>query len=175
MIMKGSGYVVRPWRPGDEAALVRHANSRAVWRNMLSGFPHPYRMEDAVWWIRETQSFRAPIEHFAIEIAGEAAGGIGLKRLDDSVFVRTREFGYWLGEAHWGKGLMTRVVGTFTHYAFDAFSLARLEAGVFAWNPASGRVLEKNGFTREATMRARVYKDNHLVDQWLYARLRQES
>lgn len=175
MIMKGEGFVVRPWRPGDEAALVRHANSRAVWRNLLGGFPHPYRMEDAIWWVREAQAFRAPMEHFAIEVNGEAAGGVGLKRLDDTVFLRTREMGYWLGEAHWGKGVMTRAVGLFAAYAFDAFNLARLEAGVFAWNPASARVLEKNDFTREAIMRARVYKDNQLVDQWLYARLRQES
>ena len=125
MQLVGEGFIVRPWRSGDEAALVRHANDRAVWRNLLGGFPHPYRMEDAAWWVREAQTMRAPIEHFAIEVDGAAAGGIGLKRLDDTVFARTREVGYWLGRAHWGKGVMTRAVARFATYAFETFSLER--------------------------------------------------
>ena len=45
--------------------------------------------------------------------------------------------------------VLPHIVGTFTHYAFDAFNLARLEAGVFAWNPASARVLGFNYDTGE--------------------------
>lgn len=161
---------IRPWRAGDAAALVRHANSRMVWRNLLDGFPHPYRMEDAQWWLREAQ--RPPVENFALEVGGEACGGIGLKRNGDAAYARMRELGYWLGEAHWGKGVMTEAVRLFTDYAFTAFGLARIEAGVFAWNPASARVLEKCGYVREAVMRARVCKDGELVDQWLYAKVR---
>ena len=175
MEIRGEGFTIRPWRSADAASLVAHANSRAVWRNLLGGFPHPYRMEDAIWWLREAETMRAPIEHFAIEIDGEACGGIGLGRLDDSVYVHTRAVGYWLGEAHWGKGTMTRALGLFCPYAFEAFALERIEASVFAWNPASGRVLEKNGFTREGTLRNRVFKDNAFVDVWLYARLREHS
>jgi len=172
MELRGKGFLVRPWRAGDEEALARHANSRAVWRNLLGGFPHPYRLEDAAWWIAEAKSLRAPQEHLAIEIDGEACGGIGLRRLEDSVFAHTRELGYWLGEAHWGKGVMGEAVGLVADYAFSAFVLERLEAGVFSWNPASARVLEKNGFLREACLRRRVYKDGEFLDLWLYARLR---
>jgi [ribosomal protein S5]-alanine N-acetyltransferase len=47
----------------------------------------------------------------------------------------------------------------------------RLEAPVFAWNPASMRVLEKIGFEREGTLRKSVYKDGQIIDCMLYALL----
>ena len=50
-----------------------------------------------------------------------------------------------------------------------AKSFRRLEAPVFAWNPASMRVLEKSGFVREATLRQSVTKDGELIDSVLYA------
>ena len=44
---------LRSWRPGDEEALVRHANNYAVWRNLRDRFPYPYRAADAEAWVRE--------------------------------------------------------------------------------------------------------------------------
>ena len=170
MRLEGNGFIIRPWRAGDEASLVRHANNRKIWRNLLASFPHPYRMEDAVWWIREAQTQRAPIENLAIEIDGEACGAIGLKRFDDAAYCYTREIGYWLGEQYWGRGVMTAAVGLFSTYAWDAFALARLEACVFAWNPGSARVLEKNGYVLEGIQRNLIYKDNAFVDGLLYAK-----
>ncbi|PYP29959.1 MAG: GNAT family N-acetyltransferase, partial [Gemmatimonadetes bacterium] len=38
---------IRAWRPGDRAALVRHANNRKVWRMLRDQFPHPYTAADA--------------------------------------------------------------------------------------------------------------------------------
>ena len=57
-------------------------------------------------------------------------------------------------------------------YAFSSLPLARLEAPVFAWNPASMRVLEKSGFAKEGVLRQSVFKDGELIDSVLYARLR---
>ncbi len=49
-------------------------------------------------------------------------------------------------------------------------AFARLQASVFAWNPASMRVLEKAGFVREGVLRHSVTKDGCLIDSVLYAR-----
>jgi RimJ/RimL family protein N-acetyltransferase len=49
------------------------------------------------------------------------------------------------------------------------FGLCRLEAAVFAWNPASMRVLEHCGFEREGVSRASVFKDGELIDRVVYA------
>jgi RimJ/RimL family protein N-acetyltransferase len=40
---------------------------------------------------------------------------------------------------------------------------------VFAWNPASARVLEKAGFVLEARLRKSATKDGQTIDQLLYA------
>ena len=74
--------VHRPWRPGDQPALVRHANNRAVWRNLRDGFPHPYTAAHAEAWIAYNQALTEP-RNLAIEVDGEAAGGVGCQRGDD--------------------------------------------------------------------------------------------
>lgn len=53
------------------------------------------------------------------------------------------EIGYWIGKPHWGRGYATEALRAFV---FEATELGAIEAGHFADNPASGRVLEKAGF-----------------------------
>ena len=50
--------VLRPWREGDEPALVKYANNRNVWMNLRGTFPHPYTMEDAVSWVQGAEGPR---------------------------------------------------------------------------------------------------------------------
>jgi RimJ/RimL family protein N-acetyltransferase len=80
--------------------------------------------------------------------------------------------GYWLGPTAWGHGYATEAVRALTEYVFQETDLQRLEARVFEWNPASCRVLEKAGFTREARLRHGAFKDGQLIDAWLYSRIR---
>ncbi len=54
--------------------------------------------------------------------------------------------GYVLGESWWGRGLATELVEGLVDWA-RAAGARRLLAGVTRENPASGRVLTKNGFT----------------------------
>jgi len=170
MIIEGSRVTLRSYRVGDETALVRHADNRNVWRNLAEVFPHPYTMEAAREWIRRNLDNAVPHLSLAITIEDEVVGGIGVMAKDD-VYVRTAEVGYWLSEDYWGRGIATEAVALVVEYAFGQLKLARLEAGVFAWNPASARVLEKNGFTLEATLKDRIFKDGQLTDELLYARL----
>ena len=158
--------VLRPWRAGDEAALVRHAHIRAVWLNLRDQFPHPYTAADAEGWIKFA-SAQSPPTSLAIDV-GEAAGGIGV-RLHDDVERVSAELGYWLGEAFWNRGIMSAAVRAFTRYAFQQFSLTRVFAIPYATNVASQRVLEKAGYRREGTLRRSVIKDGKVLDQALFA------
>lgn len=47
----------------------------------------------------------------------------------------------------------------------------RVEARVFAWNPASGRVMEKLGFEFEARMKARAERFGDVADDLWYAKI----
>lgn len=167
------GLAIRGWRAEDAAAIARHADNRAVWRNLRDAFPHPYSAADARTWIDLARG-QDPVTHFAIASPHEAIGGIGV-RLGDDVFRLSGEIGYWLGEAFWGRGIATRAVRAFTAEAFSRFALERLWAGVFEWNVASARVLEKAGYRREGTLRRAVFKDGRFADQLLYARLRGDA
>jgi RimJ/RimL family protein N-acetyltransferase len=60
-----------------------------------------------------------------------------------------------------------------TTYAFDVLEMERVQAMVFEWNPASARVLEKNGYAFEGRMRRSIFKDGRLLDSLLYSRIRQ--
>src|SRR5947209_2302263 len=104
-------------------------------------------------------------------VGGEAVGGIGVE-LGRDVFYRSAEIGYWLGEPYWGRGIATEALRAITECAFMTFDLCRLQAGVFEWNPASMRVLEKAGFTLEARHRKNVTKDGETIDRVVYALVR---
>lgn len=164
---------LRPWRQGDEEALVRHGDDRQVWLNLRDLFPHPYTPDDAREFIRRYAEIPGnPPLNLAIEHAGEAIGSVGLHPLTD-VARFTAEVGYWIGRAFWGRGLTTEALRRFTEYAFEHFRFERLEGWVFATNPSSGRVLEKAGYELEATLRRSAFKDGRFVDCHLYARLRE--
>ncbi len=159
--------IVRDWQPSDRDALVRFANNRQVWRNLTHRFPHPFTEADADTWFAFLARMPEPT-HWAIEVDGLAVGGIGLD-LGEGVYAKSGHFGYWLGEPYWGRGIMTDAVLAASQYALSHFGLVRLEAPVFAWNPASMRVLEKCGFVREGLLRRSVFKDGQIIDAVLYA------
>jgi len=159
--------VIREWAPSDKAALVRFANNRKIWRNLAHVFPHPYTDADADWWFSFLAQMPEPTS-WAIEIDGLAVGAIGVT-LREGIYLKCAEFGYWLGEPYWGRGIMTEAVKAVSSYVMRRFGLIRLEAPVFEWNPASMRVLEKCGFVREGVLRASAVKDGQVIDRVLYA------
>jgi RimJ/RimL family protein N-acetyltransferase len=158
---------IRSFRPDDVEAIARYANNRGIWRNLRDRMPHPYSMDDAMRFL-ELVAVKRPETAFAIALEGEAVGSIGLE-LHDDVFRRTAEIGYWLGEPFWGRGIATAAVRALTEHALANFDLCRIEAGVYEWNPASARVLEKAGYVLEARLRKSVTKDGQTIDRLIYA------
>jgi len=159
--------VLRPWRAGDEASLVRHANDREIWQNLRDQFPYPYTSADAESWVGFALG-QPSATNLAIEVESEAVGGVSL-RLHDDVERVTAEIGYWLGKAFWNRGVMTAAVRGMTQYGFEQFALTRIYAVPFAANTASHRVLEKAGYAREGVLRRSAVKDGRVTDQVLFA------
>jgi RimJ/RimL family protein N-acetyltransferase len=157
---------------GDERDLVEQANNPRIFANVRDAFPHPYTFADAVAWIGHCQELPDPPNVLAITLDDCVVGGIGVHPQAD-VYRLNAEIGYWLGEAYWGRGLATEAVRFMTDYAFEQFPhLHRLFAGVFGFNHASQRVLEKAGYTLEAIHREAVFKNGLLEDEYLYATFR---
>ena len=165
--------VVREWQKTDAEALAPLANDRRVWIHMRDAFPHPYGIKDARRFIEQALA-RSPPSFFAIEESTRLAGGIGYVQHTDVERVGA-EVGYWLGHECWGRGIATAALCAVSAQAFAAHEqLQRLYAVPFACNPASARVLEKAGYRCEGTLRQSAIKDGHLLDQWMYALLREE-
>ena len=164
-----AGCSVRSWRRTDAASLARHANDRRIWRNLRDAFPHPYTLADAREWVAGATGAR-PETNFAIEVGGEAAGGIGFVIKPDVERI-SAEIGYWLGAAHWNRGITTAALRAVTAHAHEQHGLARLFALPFAWNPSSARVLEKAGYVLEGRLRSSCVKYGKPRDQAIYARV----
>ena len=61
------------------------------------------------------------------------------------------EIGYWIGRPYWGQGYATEAAREVVRYGFEELGLHRVHANHLGSNPASGKVLEKVGMTREGT------------------------
>lgn len=168
MELKLTRCTIRNWRLDDAESLAKHANNRGVSINLRDRFPYPYAIQDAKIFLERTVA-KQPRTNFCIETNGMAVGGIGL-HLGEDVHRHTAEFGYWLGEEFWGRGIMSEVVPAFVNYCFKEFSLNRIAAQTYLSNPASARVLEKAGFVLEGRLRKNVVKDGQVLDSLLYAK-----
>jgi len=62
-------------------------------------------------------------------------------------------FGYVLGKAHWGHGYMTEALRYLLDWAMAQPEIFRAWAACDVDNPASARVMEKAGMTREGVFR----------------------
>jgi [ribosomal protein S5]-alanine N-acetyltransferase len=160
-------FTLRPWKQDDLESLVKYANNPEIARNLMDQFPHPYTIEKGKAFIAYAAS-EDPAKIFAIEVNGEASGGIGLHPQVD-IYRKNAEMGYWLAEPFWGKGIITRAILQMIEYGFKTFDITRIYARPYGRNVASQKALEKAGFTLEATLEKTIYKDGTFEDELIYA------
>jgi RimJ/RimL family protein N-acetyltransferase len=162
---------LRKWNEADLNGLVKYANNRNVAKWLTNGFPHPYTFEDGKAFLKMIENDN-PTKVFAIEINGEAVGSIGIFPQSD-IHEKNAEMGYWLAEAYWGKGIMTKAIQEIVEYGFQTFDIVRIFARPFSTNLKSKRVLEKAGFVLEAKLKKALFKNGECMDELIYATLRE--
>ena len=162
-------FKLRKWNEADLNSLVKYANNSNIARWLTNGFPHPYTQEDGKAYLSMIANDN-PAKVFAIEVNGEAVGSIGIFPQSD-IHEKNAEIGYWLAEAYWGQGIMTRAIQEITAYGFQTFDIVRVFARPFSTNLKSQRVLEKAGFTLEAKLKKALFKNGEYMDELIYAKL----
>lgn len=170
MKIKLSKAIIRNFKMSDKISIAKHANNRKIWLNVRNAFPHPYTVSNAEQWISSILDEKVKTK-FAIVVDGEAIGGIGVETKED-VYAQSMEFGYWIGEEYWNKGIITEAIQAISDYVFEKFDVMRLEAHVYHWNIGSMKALEKAGFQKEAILQKRVFKDGKYVDEHIYTRFK---
>jgi len=168
-ILSKEDLTLRPFRLEDRDKLAIICNNKKIWDNVRDFLPHPYTEKDASEFIYLCQ-MEVPQTTFAILYRGELAGCIGLVPQTD-VYRLGAELGYWIGEPFWGKGIATEAVKMITGYGFQQLGLKRIHSGVFDFNKASRRVLEKSGFKLEGIFERSVVKNGRICDEYRFAKL----
>jgi ribosomal-protein-alanine N-acetyltransferase len=169
MLAEGS-IKLRPLQKKDKAPLALLLNNKKICDNLRDLIPFPYTEKDAVFFIN-TMKDGDPVTVFGIECNGEFCGVISIIPQND-VYSKSAETGYWLGEPFWNKGITTTAVRLITEYSFQQLGFMRLFAGVFEYNPASMKVLEKNGYKKEGVFEKSIFKNGRLWDEHRYAKLK---
>ena len=102
---------------------------------------------------------------FAITAATDdrLLGMVGLHARDASM----REIGYWTAPWARGGGVMTEAARVVCRFGFEVLRLERIEWWAAVGNEASWRVVEKLGFRREGTCRARLLHREERLDGWV--------
>ncbi|WP_101450964.1 GNAT family N-acetyltransferase [Aquimarina sp. MAR_2010_214] len=157
---------IRQLQESDKSQLARLANNSNISNNLRDYFPNPYDDEDAESFIKMTIA-QDPTTSFGIEFEGELCGVISLI-LQNDIYRKSAEIGYWLGEPYWGKGITTKAVSQITEYGFEKLNLIRIYAGIIEYNTSSMRVLEKSGFKMEGIFQKAIIKNDKIWDEHRY-------
>lgn len=166
---------LRPLRITDSSAIQIAASSRKIADTMIT-IPHPYPPGEAEKYIVRQQAEQKTGRSVTFVIEQMEDGWFfGLVEVRDINREHSQgELSFWLTVEAWGRGYMSDVVGVVVQYGFEDLDLNRLFAYHMTRNPASGRVLEKNGFKQEGLLRQCVRKWGQFEDVALMAILRQE-
>jgi ribosomal-protein-alanine N-acetyltransferase len=161
---------LRTLQPADAETMARYANNEGIWQNVRDYFPHPYRLEDAQTFIA-TEVLREAPQNLGIIYQETCIGVIGFYPMQD-VYRLTADFGYWIGEPFWGKGITSAAISIMVEYIFANTGIIRLQSSVFAFNEASMRVLTKNGFTLDCISRKGAIKNGVIIYEYRFSRLK---
>lgn len=145
-------------------------NNPNVLDNGYDKTPNPFTKQDAIDFIN-IQLGQNPPQRFLIFYKNELAGEIGIT-IQDDVHRLCAEIGYFIAESFWGKGLATEAIKMMTEYTFATFEIVRIVAGVFAFNKASMKALEKNGYYLESIRKKAVIKKGEIIDDYIWVKLK---
>ena len=127
---------------GDVPDLVKLADNRKIY-DVLARLPHPYTRADGIAFV-EIIAQRPDGRPYAITIKDQFIGVVSFDYLPGE----PPEIGYWLGEPHWGKGIMSEAVKGLLEAAFATGLYPRIKGRALKSNTGSLNVMEKAGFHR---------------------------
>ncbi|WP_101842028.1 GNAT family N-acetyltransferase [Halobacillus sp. Marseille-P3879] len=175
-MIKGKKIYIRPFEEEDAPALLHlQSKNRSFFeRFSMERKDHYYTVE--------TQ--REKIKQFIEEAKQDRQYNFGIYTYEHDALIGTINLfqvqrgplqsafiGYFLDQAHNGRGFMTEAVKLVVKYGFEFLQLHRIEAGVMPHNIGSMRVLEKAGFHKEGIAKQNVKINGKWEDHQVLARI----
>lgn len=173
--------LIRPVTTGDGAVI--HAMKDETWDELLQWMPWA-QTEDGE---RTAETCEAVVrEAYAEFILRKDMTMIGFERNADGSTgravlmtglhrfcwkLRGFEIGFWVAKSAQGKGYATETANALTRFAFGALSARRVTITHAGGNDRSRNVIEKLGFTLEATrLKDAMFPNGTIMDHYDYVR-----
>ena len=159
--------LLRPWDPGDVAALVHAYSDPSIQRWHVRSMSQHEALEwiqsRADCWQQETGADWAIVRQDAV------IGRVGVRKLElvDGVGEAT----YWVTPAARGQRVASRALRAMSEWFFARTGFHRIELDHSTLNPASCRVALRAGFAAEGTRRQAVLHADGWHDMHVHARL----
>lgn len=158
----------------DIPQLMEYANNPKI-ADMTLNIPHPYQEKDAVTWLNMANQHFEEQCGFVFAVArlsdDEFMGGIGLEI--NKRFNRA-ELGFWIGEPFWNNGLISEAVKEILRFGFEEVGLNKVVAHHLVNNPASGKVMTKNGLAKEGELKEHIRKNGEYLSLVQYGLTQKE-
>lgn len=162
-ILKTGHLNLRVPTAADIPQIANYANNPKI-EEMTLSLPYPYHAKDAISWINmayegfeDGSSFK-----FVIDLQPNT-GFIGCIGLEVEQRFNRAELGYWVAEPYWNQGYASEAVRAVLKFGFENVGLNKVYATHYLKNPASGKVMTKNGMIKEGKLKEHVRKG----DQYL--------
>lgn len=145
---RAPAFEFRSWTADDVDVYMELLGNPNVWEYMPEPFPSPFDREIARTLI-EIGSIGFHHDTVAVVVDGRPVGQCLLRFDEPLAGVRTAEVAYWLGEEHWGKGWMSRILPLFTERSFGRHHVDVIYAWIMTANQPSIHVAERAGYRRD--------------------------
>ncbi|MFZ4815267.1 MAG: GNAT family N-acetyltransferase [Phototrophicaceae bacterium] len=164
---------LRGWQRSDIPNMVQRINDPDIGANTLQ-VPYPYSLKDAERFFERLEEGNSGALSFAVirHRDGELIAGAGIH--PPALEHHRADVGYWVASDFRGQGYATELLGGLLEYGFAQLGMYRMYATYFPHNPASRRVMEKNGMQFEGILRAYYFKHGEPQDVGICAILRHE-
>jgi len=146
-----TGIGLAPLAQSDQDALLAfELANRAFFEAAINARPAAYysdagvaqAIEDAIDEAMHDRGYQ-----YLVKAGGNIVGRVNLSAVKRAHF-HSAVLGYRIGESAAGRGYASAAVGAVLALAFGELGLKRIEADASVANPASRRVLERNGFVQ---------------------------
>lgn len=136
--------------------------NKATVKNMIGHFERDFNKRSRIKWGIVTNE------------DSERVVGI-MEAFDFNQKVNMATIGYFLAESQWGQGIAAEATRIVVKFLFEEVGVNRIQAEVMPANERSKRVLLKNGFIKEGTLRqASLWSGKGIVDLEIYGLLQEE-
>ena len=165
----GECCTLRPLRLGDAASLQRHADDPAVAYNLFDGFPQPYTLALAEAWCGHEHLAPAFAHVLGVVVERDEVAGCISVTPQTGLWSSSAVVGYWLGQAYWGRGVMSEALTLVSAWAWGALpQTTRLWMPIYARNAGSQGVARRAGYRLEGRLELAIRKQGVAIDAVRY-------